>query len=71
VVCIVVIAIRAQGFCGASVMGSVYVAMSDHEYSNADTRWLTGYWLACVVGPLLLALGLLRDKIIGRRQSMA
>ena len=71
VVCVVVIAIRAQGFYGASVMGSVYVALSDHENSNVDTRLLTGYWLACVVGPLLLALGLLRDKIIGKRQSMA
>ena len=71
VVCVVVIALRAKDFYGASVMGSVYVAFSDHENSNVDTRLLTGYWLACVVGPLLLALGLLRDKIIGKRQSAA
>ncbi len=71
VVCVIVIAIRAKDFYGASVMGSVYVAMSDHENSNVDTGLLTGYWIACCVGPLLLALALLRDKIIGKRKSMA
>ncbi|MBI4789160.1 MAG: hypothetical protein HY782_19180 [Chloroflexi bacterium] len=71
VVCVIVIAIRASGFYGATVMGSVFVSMSDHEMSNVDTGFLTGYWLAAAVGPLLLALAFLRDKIRGKRQATA
>lgn len=71
VVCVIIIALRAKDFYGASVIGTVYVAMSDHENSNVDTSLLSGYWIASVVGPLLLVLALLRDKIIGKRTAVA
>ena len=68
VVCVVVIAIRASEFYGATVMGSIFVSMSDHEMSNVETGLLTGYWLAAGVGPLLVVLALFRDKIMGKRK---
>ncbi len=67
-VCVAVIAIRAKEFYGASVMGSVFVSMSDHEMSDVDTRLLAGYWLAAGVGPLLVALAIFREKILGKRK---
>ncbi len=69
-VCVAVIAIRAREFYGASVMGSVFVSMSDHEMSDVDTRLLAGYWLAAAVGPLLVILALFREKILGQRKAM-
>ena len=66
VVCVIVISIRAAEFYGAKLMGTVFVSMSDHEMSDVDTGLLLGYWLACGVGPLLVVLALLRDKITGK-----
>jgi hypothetical protein len=66
VVCVVTIAIRASDFYGATVMGSVFVSMSDHEMSNVDTTLLSGYWVAAAVGPLLVVLALFREKILGK-----
>ena len=31
---------------------------------DAETQGLIGYWLACAVGPILIALGLLRSEIL-------
>jgi hypothetical protein len=67
--CAIVIAMRAPQFYGASLQGSVFVHMAEHEgnaESYVETSLQLGYWLACSVGPLLLVLALLRDKIIGK-----
>ncbi len=68
VVFVIVVAIRAPAFYGASLQGSVFVHMAEHE-GNAESYVQTGlqfgYWLACAVGPLLVVLAALRDKIVG------
>jgi hypothetical protein len=63
---VTVIAIRAADFYGASVSGSIVMAISEFEKSNVETSLLLGYWLACGVGPLLILLALFRNKIIGK-----
>jgi hypothetical protein len=67
--CAIVIAIRAPQFYGASLQGTVFVHMAEHEgnaESYVETRLQLGYWLACGVGPLLVVLALLHDKIMGK-----
>ncbi len=66
---VIVVAVRSTGFYGASLQGSVFVRMAEHEgaaQSYVDTGLQFGYWLACAVGPLLVVLVLLRDKITGK-----
>ncbi|MBI5034150.1 MAG: hypothetical protein HZB51_26820 [Chloroflexi bacterium] len=70
VVCVIVISIRAKDFYGASVMGTINVSFSDHEVSDVDTGLLSGYWIAASVGPLLVVLAFLREKILGIRKSV-
>jgi len=36
------------------------------EQSWVDARLRFGYWLACGIGPFLIILALLRNKIIGK-----
>jgi hypothetical protein len=65
---VIVVAVRAPQFYGASVQGSVFVHMAEHEgnaESYVETGLQLGYWLACAAGALLLVLALLRDKIVG------
>lgn len=69
VVCVTVIAIRAPQFYNAPLQGSIFVRMAEHEgnaQSFVNTGLQFGYWLACAAGPFLVALALLRDKIVGK-----
>lgn len=69
VVCVAVIAMRAPQFYNAPLQGSVFIHMAEHEgnaESYVETSLQMGYWLACAVGPLLVALALLRNKIVGK-----
>ncbi len=69
VVFVVVVAMRAPQFYNAPVQGSVFVHMAEHEgnaESYVETSLQLGFWLACAVGPLLVVLAMLRNKIVGQ-----
>lgn len=59
----IVVAIRAPDFHGVPLQGNVFISMDDHTESYVITSLQSGYWMACVVGPFLVALALLRNKI--------
>jgi hypothetical protein len=62
----IVISMRAPDFHGVPLQGSVFISMNEHTESFVVSTLQPGYWIACVVGPFLLALALFRDKIIGK-----
>lgn len=62
----IVVAIRAPQFHGVPLQGNVFISMDEHTESYVVTSLQSGYWIACVVGPFLLALALLRSKIVGK-----
>jgi len=65
-VCALVIQIRSAEFYGASLQGTINVAIDEHAKSDVTTGLVTGYWLAGAVGVFLFALSLLRNKILGK-----
>ncbi len=69
VAAVIMAAIRTGDFYNTHLIGYTYVVLSEdtHMESAAYTSLLTGYWLACAVGPSLLILSLLREKIIGNK----
>jgi hypothetical protein len=74
VVFVIVVAMRAPQFYNAPLQGSVFVRMPEHEgqaQSYVETGLQLGYWLAAAAGLLLVALALLRDKIVGKPRAMA
>jgi hypothetical protein len=62
----IVISIRAPEFNGVTLQGSVFVSMDEHTESYVTTSLQASYWIACVVGPVLLAMSILRNKIVGK-----
>jgi len=64
VIAVIVIAIRAGDF-NTPLQGYTYIDLEEIG-SGAWTSLRLGYWLACAVGPLLVALALLRNRIIGK-----
>lgn len=62
----VMIAIRSGEFYGAPLMGMIEVNLGAEYFSEVETALEFGYWLACGVGPLCIALALLRNKITGK-----
>jgi hypothetical protein len=62
---VIVAAIRTGDF-GINLLGKTFVSMSHFAASNVYSSLLFGYWLACAVGPLLILLALLRNKIVGK-----
>jgi len=66
VVFLIVVALRAPQFNGVPLQGNVFISVNPHTESYVITSLQVGYWLACAVGPLLVALALLRNKIIGK-----
>ncbi|MFC1875122.1 hypothetical protein ACFLY3_03105 [Chloroflexota bacterium] len=51
---------------GVFFRGTTYVEIDLFPVgANADSDLTLGFWLACAVGPLLVILALLRNKIIG------
>jgi hypothetical protein len=48
------------------LLGSKYLSLGWLANSYIETNLLLGYWLACAVGPLLIVLALLRNRIIGK-----
>jgi hypothetical protein len=71
VTAVVYAAIRtSEFFGGVNLIGYTYIDFGEPYYSGADAGLLIGYWLACAVGPALIALGLLRNKIIGQPKKV-
>ena len=66
VLAVIVAAIRTGDFFGLKLIGSTHIDMGEPLITDADSGLLSGYWLACGVGPLLIVLALLRNKIIGK-----
>ena len=68
VLCVIVTAIRTGDFYGVHLMGYTYIDLGHYPYqSGAEAGMKLGYWLSCAVGPLLIVLALLRNKIIGNK----
>lgn len=65
VVFAITVAMRAPDFHGVPLQGHVFISMNEHTESYVDTSLQMGYWIACGVGPFLLALAALRTRIVG------
>lgn len=63
VLAVIIAAIRTGDF-GVTLFGTSRVL--DHPIIDAEAGLRFGYWLACGVGLLCIALALLREKIIGK-----
>jgi len=70
VLAVIIAAIRTGDFYGTPLIGVTYVAFNDVG-TAVEAGLLFGYWLACGVGPLLIVLALLRNKIIGKAKLSA
>lgn len=68
VVALIVMQLRLKDFFDAPLIGSVFFRQGEVG-SNIDTTLLPGYYLACVTGPVLIVLALLRKFIVGERKS--
>jgi hypothetical protein len=68
---VIVISIRGQDFWHAPLIGRIHIAFEEFEHSYVETSLLFGYWLACGVGPFLIILALLRNKIMGKPKLIA
>jgi len=66
VLAVIVAAIKTGEVGGLHLLGRTFIRYSKDFQSWVDAKLLFGYWLACGVGPLLIVLALLRNKIIGR-----
>ena len=69
IIAVIMAAIRTGDFWGLKLIGYTYIDLGEPMVSGAEAGLLIGYWLACSSGVLLLILGLLRRRIIGRELS--
>ncbi len=66
IIAVIMISVEAGGLFGIPLVGRVWIALGGHaEQSWVASHILSGYWLSCVAGPLLIILALLRNRIIG------
>lgn len=67
VLAVVIAAIRTGELGDLHLLGRTFVSIeTTYKESWIAARLLSGYWLACGVGPLLVILALLRNRIIGK-----
>jgi len=66
VLAVIIAAIRTGAYFQTPLQGQFTINIGDPFVSSAFTSLEFGYWLACGVGPLLIVLALLRNKIIGK-----
>jgi hypothetical protein len=64
---VIMIAVRAQDFYNGALSGTILVALSPGLQSQVTMGLEQGYYLACIAGPVLLVLSLLRNIIIGKK----
>jgi hypothetical protein len=63
------VAILAPNFGGVKLQGSVFISVNEHTESFVTSSLQPGYWIACFVGPGLLLLAFLRNKILALGKS--
>jgi len=66
IVAVIVITVNARSGGLTNPLGRTFIVVGLTESTWVSARLLFGYWLACGVGPLLIVLALLRDRIIGK-----
>jgi hypothetical protein len=67
ILAVIVAAVRTGDFDGGvHLIGQSYFDLGHPIEGFVEARLLLGYWFACATGPLLIILGLLRNKITGR-----
>ena len=71
VLAVIIAAIRTGDFWGLRLQGYTFISLGYPMESDLYARLLLGYWLACAVGPLLIVLALLRNKVIGKPKLRA
>jgi hypothetical protein len=73
VVTLIVMVIYASGrtpqFYGIKFLGYTHIEWDEMATTGVDAGLLPGYWLAWAVALLLIVLALLRNKVIGYRQT--
>ena len=64
----IVLNIQTKIFGGEyfELVGENFISMGGFEESYCYSRFGFGWWLACAIGPILIILALLRNKIIGK-----
>ncbi len=68
ILAIIVAAIRTGDFYGVHIWGITEIDVGGWLEGRVEAGLLPGYWLACGgVGPLLIILATLRNKIIGKK----
>ncbi|MFZ7133472.1 MAG: hypothetical protein ACOWWR_14065 [Eubacteriales bacterium] len=60
-------AVRTGDFFDMHLIGFTLVDAGEPLISGAEADLKLGYWLSCAVGPILIILALLRNKIIGNK----
>lgn len=65
---VITVSVRSADFYGVQVQGSVFISMNEHTESYVNTSLRMGYWIGCAIGPFLLALAILRSKIVGKSE---
>ena len=68
VIAIIVMKIEMAKWWGMQLIGTVQLDVGEVFKSPVKCELLLGFWLACCTGPLLVALALLRNKIIGKAE---
>ena len=60
--------IRVNDFTpGFKLIGRTFISLGGALEGWMEAKFMFGYWMACCVGPLLVVLALLRNKIIGNK----
>ncbi|MFC2026999.1 hypothetical protein ACFLUX_03435 [Chloroflexota bacterium] len=72
VVAVIIAAIRTGDFFNMHLIGYTDVVITPGvEESGVEAGLLSGYWMACAAGPLLVILALLRNKIVGKTKRIS
>jgi hypothetical protein len=65
----IVLNIQTKIFGGEyfELVGENFISMGGFEESYCYSRFEFGWWLACAMGPVLVLLGIVRNKVIGAK----
>jgi hypothetical protein len=69
IIAVIVAAIMTGDIDGLTLIKRYYIAMGGGMLSWVQGHLRFGYWLACSIGPFLIALALFRNKIIGKTDN--
>ena len=66
ILAVIIAAIRTGDFYGTHLVGKTAFEVTGFVKGYVSAGLQFGYWLACAIGPLLIILALVRNKIIGK-----